>query len=136
MTLKIPNQVKQRKATVAERRKFGLPKGSTITIEHVDLHDPNLAPEHRDNFITGVRAEAARLDEFTAMLYRHRDDPEYGVDNIADLAEQTKTLCGHLLACKELFGVILVDDYPHLARLLQNFSAANYARLTATERAQ
>jgi hypothetical protein len=102
----------------------------------VDLHDPNLAPEHRDSFIRIVKAEAARLDEFTAMLYRHRDDPKYGVSNIADLAEQVRNLCGHLLACKELFGVIIIDNYPHLARLLQNFSDANYARLTATERAQ
>jgi hypothetical protein len=41
-----------------------------------------------------------------------------------------------MLACKELFDVVIIDDYPHLARLLQNFSAANYARLTAMERAQ
>jgi hypothetical protein len=134
MVFRISNQVRRRKATATERRKFGLPKGSTV--EHVDLHDPNLTSEHRDNFITAVRAEAARLDEFTAMLYRHRDDPKYGVDNIADLAEQTKNLCGHMLACKELFDVVIIDDYPHLARLLQNFSGANYARLTVTERAQ
>jgi hypothetical protein len=127
---------KLRKATAAERRKLGLPKGSTI--EHVDLHDPNLVPEHRDNFIAGVKNEAACLDEFIAMLYRHRDDSRYGIsaNDMTDLAEQAKNLCGHLLACKELFGVVIIDDYPHLARLLQNFSSANYARLTATERAQ
>jgi hypothetical protein len=125
-----------RKASTAEQRKLGLPKDCTV--EEVDLHDPNLAPEHRDNFITGVRSEVVRLDEIIGSWYRHRGecgDPECDCGG-NDLAERVENLCGHLLACKELFGVIIIDDYSHFRRFVKDFGGDAYARLTATERAQ
>jgi len=114
---------KLRKATAAERRRLGLAKDATI--ETVDLHDPNLAPEHRDHFITGIKTEVARLDELIAYWYRHRDQCRIeGCDHgRAELSDQVRNLLSHLLAAKELFGVIIHRRSPPLRALRQRIRA-------------
>src|SRR5262249_49968501 len=127
---------KLRKATAAERRRLGLAKDATI--ETVDLHDPNLAPEHRDHFITGIKTEVARLDELIAYWYRHRDQCRIeGCDHgRAELSDQVSNLLSPLPAVKDLFGVIITADPRHFGRYVKEFGPDAYAMLTATERAQ
>jgi hypothetical protein len=126
----------ERKATRAERRRLGLPKGATIT--EVDLCDPKLQAEHRESFITAVRADVTRLDEMIGLWYRHRG--ECGDPNCdcgaGDLAAQAETACGSLLAIKALFGVVIIDDYPHFVRFAKDFGGDAYERLSATKGAQ
>src|SRR5262249_19086910 len=127
---------KLRKATAAERRKLGLPEGATM--ETVDLHDPNLAPEHRDNFIRIVKCEIVRLDELIGRYYRHRGEcgnPDCDC-GLSDLAERAEIMCGHMLACKELFGAIIIDDHCNFVHFVKEFGGDTYALLTTTERAQ
>jgi hypothetical protein len=62
----------KRRATAAEQRKYGLTKDTVV--EDVDLHDPNLAPEHRERFIAMIKAEVTRLDETIGLWYRHRGE--------------------------------------------------------------
>ena len=127
---------KRRKATAAERRRLGLGKGAMI--ETVDLHDQNLAPEHRDRFTNAINAEVARYDELIAAWYRHRGECHIaGCDcGGQHLAEQVEKLCPHLFAVKHLFGVIIIDDHPHFRRFVKEFGGDAYARLTATACAQ
>jgi hypothetical protein len=127
---------KLRKASAAEFRRFGLPAGHKMRIETVDLEDPNLAPEHRDNFIGAIRAEIVRLDELIDAWYRH-----CGECNIPDcdcggdeLAEPAQIVCSHLLAVKELFGQAIIDDFPCFARFVRECEGGGdklYAALTS-----
>jgi hypothetical protein len=134
MNNSIERKITRRKATAKERRELGLPKGGMI--EDIDLHDPNLAPEHRAAFIAGIRAKVAELDERIGRWYRHRG--ECGIDGcdcgLGALAEQAEMLCGHLFAAKQLFGVFLVDEHPQFVRFVKDFSENAYATLSATNR--
>jgi hypothetical protein len=126
-----PRATRRRKANARER-KF-LPKDCTV--EEVDLEDPNLAPHHRDNFIAAIRGEVTGLDELIGRWYRHRGecgDPDCDCGG-NELIAQAETLCGHLLAAKELFGVILITDYPFFARLVKEFGRDAHAVLSAEE---
>jgi len=130
-------RMKRRKATAAERRRLGLPKDCIV--EDVDLHDPNLAREHRERFIATVKAEVTRLDELIGPWYRHRGECQIESCDCGgnDLIEQAEIICNHLLAAKELFGAIIIDDHRHFARLVKEFGDDDtYAALTKTERAQ
>src|SRR5215475_11482266 len=131
----LPAKKKVRKATAAERRRLGLPKGSgPLEVVDVDLGDPNLDPEHRDNFIRVVRDERAHLDETIGHSYRHRGacgDPNCDCGG-NELIEHAEKMCGHVLAIKMLFGLAIVDDYGQFARLVKEFGGdAAYQQLAA-----
>jgi|SRR6516164_571147 hypothetical protein len=115
------NAKRLRKATAAERRRMGLPKDSTV--EEVNLHDPNLAPEHRERFTSAIKMKLAELDEKIGLWYKHRGEcgnPDCDCGG-NDLIEQAEMMCGHALAIKQLFGEVIIDRYPHFARLVREF---------------
>jgi hypothetical protein len=127
---------RQRNASATERRLLGVPKGSRLKVEDIDLEDPNLAPEHRDNFITAIKVEVARLDELIGSWYRHRaecGDPDCDCGG-NELIERAKMMCGHVLAIKMLFGLAIIDDYAQFARLVREFGGTAAHRQLAAEK--
>jgi hypothetical protein len=128
---------RKRKATLYEQRKLGLPADCMVVT--VDLHDPNLAPEHRDRFIAMVKAEVTQLDEQIGLWYRHRgecqiEDCDCGGNSLIERAE---IMSNHMPGIKNLFGEIIIDDHRNFARLVKEFGGEDaYAALTATKRAQ
>src|SRR5262249_20106498 len=112
---------KLRKATAAERRRLGLAKDATI--ETVDLHDPNLAPEHRDHLLTGIRPGVPLWNKRTRSWPRHRDQcrMEGGDHGRGKLSNKVSTLLPPLPPAKKFFGVIIIDDHRHFGRYVKEF---------------
>lgn len=140
MTKHISSKRRARKTTAREQRELGLP--ADCTIETIDLHDPDLAPEHRERFIAGIRVEVARLDEQIGNWYRHRGECNIeGCDcGGSELAHQVETMCSHILAAKELFGAVIIDDQrtPYFVRFLKDCDGGDeaLALLLAAKQAQ
>jgi hypothetical protein len=125
------NRHQRRKANKQER-KF-LPKDCMVT--EIDLTDPNLAPEHRDNFIKAIRSRAAQLDEVITNWYRHRGECRIeGCDCGGEaIAEQVEIACSHLWFIKHTFGEAIVDRHPYFVRFLKDYAVDGlYEALTSS----
>jgi hypothetical protein len=107
---------KFRKPT-AEERKFFSPN---CRVEEVNLDDPNVAAEHRDNVINAVRLKVAALDELIGRWYRHFDECQIeGCDHGAvELIEQVSALCKHLVFIKKAYGEAVVDEGSYVVRFI------------------
>jgi hypothetical protein len=116
------NRKARRKANAKRDKLVRLSNGLKVEVtETINLSDPNLAPEHRDGFITAVKTRVAELDELIANWYRHRGECRIeGCDcGGDDLAEQASIMCNHLWFIKNRFGEILVGGYPYFNRFLK-----------------
>ena len=116
------NRKARRKANAKKRKLHRLPDGRAVEItETINLSDPNLAPERRNEFIGLVRGEVAGLDELIASWYRHRGECDIeGCDcGEGNLAERACTMCNHLWFIRNQFGETLIGEYFHFNRFLK-----------------
>jgi hypothetical protein len=130
------NRHDRRKANAQERKFVRLSNGRKVKVtETINLSDPNLAPEHRTNFITLVKTRVAGLDELIASWYRHHDQCDIeGCDCGADeLAEHASIMCSHLAFIKHRFGEVLIHGYPHFDRFVkEGLEPDEYETLTSS----
>jgi hypothetical protein len=133
------NRLARRKAIAKKRKLHRLPDGHMVAVtETINLSDPNLALEHRTDFITAVKGRVAELDELVASWYRHRgqchiEGCDCGKD---DLAEQASIMRNHLWFIKNRFGETLIDAYPHFNRFVREALEPDEYKTLTTHKTQ